>query len=144
MTVYAAEINGRAIAAFNAENEIQAEVRATSKAFRADLAVLENEGHPLWNGMDEICGKPSGNGFEVLSLTDFRNRLSKLVHLRCPGGISHGADGFSLPKLMSRPISALLLPMRRRERRCGNRAAEQRDELAALQCQRLPCFGPKG
>src|SRR5499427_6255044 len=54
MTVYVTEINGRAIAAFNAENEIQAEVRATSKPFRADLTVLENEGHPLWNGRDEI------------------------------------------------------------------------------------------
>ena len=47
MTVYVAEINGRAIAAFNAENEIQAEVRGRSKPFRADLTVLENEGHPL-------------------------------------------------------------------------------------------------
>jgi hypothetical protein len=37
MTVYVAEINGRAIAAFNAENEIQAEGRAASKPFRADL-----------------------------------------------------------------------------------------------------------
>src|SRR5262249_6398508 len=54
MTVYVAQINGRAIAAFNAENEIQAEVRVTSKPFRADLTVLENEGHPLWNGRDEI------------------------------------------------------------------------------------------
>ena len=54
MTVYVAEINGRAIAAFNAENEIQAEARAASKPFRADLTVLENEGQPLWNGTDEI------------------------------------------------------------------------------------------
>jgi hypothetical protein len=54
MTVYVAEINGRAIAAFNAENGIQAEGRAASKPFRADLTVLENEGHPLWNGRDEI------------------------------------------------------------------------------------------
>jgi len=44
MTVYVAEINGRAIAAFNAENEIQAEGRASSKPFRGDLTVLENEG----------------------------------------------------------------------------------------------------
>ena len=54
MTVYVAEINGRAIAAFNAENEIQAEARAASKPFRADLTVLENEGYPLWNGTNEI------------------------------------------------------------------------------------------
>jgi hypothetical protein len=49
-----AEVNGRAVAAFNAENENQAGVRATSKPFRAGLALLENEGHPLWNGRDEI------------------------------------------------------------------------------------------
>jgi hypothetical protein len=54
MTVFVAEINGRAIAAFNAENEIHAEERAASKPFRADLTVLENEGRPLWNGTDEI------------------------------------------------------------------------------------------
>ena len=54
MTVYVAEINGRAIAAFNAENDIQAEGRASTKPFRGDLTVLENEGQPLWNGADEI------------------------------------------------------------------------------------------
>jgi hypothetical protein len=54
MTVHVAEINGRAIAAFNAENEIQADGRASSKPFRGDLTVLENEGRPLWNGADEI------------------------------------------------------------------------------------------
>jgi hypothetical protein len=48
MTVYVAEINGRAIAAFNAENDIQAEGRASSKPFRGDLTVIENEGQPLW------------------------------------------------------------------------------------------------
>jgi hypothetical protein len=54
MTVCVAEINGRAVAAFNAENEIQADGRASSKPFRGDLTVLENEGQPLWNGADEI------------------------------------------------------------------------------------------
>ena len=54
MTVYVAEINGRAIAAFNAENDIQAEGRASSKPFRGDLTVLENGGQPLWNGADRI------------------------------------------------------------------------------------------
>jgi hypothetical protein len=54
MTVYVAEINGQAIAAFNAENDIQAEGRASSKPFRGNLTVLENEGQPLWNGADEI------------------------------------------------------------------------------------------
>ena len=54
MAVFVADINGRAIAAFNAENEIHAEGRAASKSFRADLTVLENEGRPLWDGTDKI------------------------------------------------------------------------------------------
>ena len=39
MTVYVAEINGRAIAAFNAENDLQAQGRGLSKPFRGDLRV---------------------------------------------------------------------------------------------------------
>src|SRR5262249_32219142 len=54
MTVFGAEINGRGIGAFNAENEIHAEERAASKPFQADLTVLENEGRPLWNGTDVL------------------------------------------------------------------------------------------
>jgi len=54
MAVFVADINGRAIAAFNAESEIHAEERAASKPFRADLTVLENEGRPLWEGTDKI------------------------------------------------------------------------------------------
>ncbi len=42
MTVFVAEINGRAIAAFNAENEIEAQGRAARQPFRADLTILEN------------------------------------------------------------------------------------------------------
>ena len=71
MNVFVAEINGRAIAAFNAENEIHAEGRAASKPFRADLTVLENEGRPLWNGTDEIF---------VRKLSPLRRH--NLVHLR--------------------------------------------------------------
>jgi hypothetical protein len=44
MTVYVAEINGRAIAAFNAENDIQAEARASSKPFRGDHPLTGSEG----------------------------------------------------------------------------------------------------
>ena len=65
MTVFVAEINGRAIAAFNAENEIHAEGRAASKPFRADLTVLENEGRPLWNGTDEIFDRKAIPAEEV-------------------------------------------------------------------------------
>jgi hypothetical protein len=36
------------------------------------------------NISEGICGKPSGDGFEGPSLTDFRNRLSKLDPLMGP------------------------------------------------------------
>ena len=41
------------------------------------------------------------------------------------------------------PVHLLGL-LRARCQRPGSRAAEKRNELAALQCQRLPCFGTKG
>jgi hypothetical protein len=54
MTVYVAEINGRGIAAFNTADRDSADHFVDSEPFRADLAVLESEGKPLWNGTDDI------------------------------------------------------------------------------------------
>lgn len=55
MTVYVAEISGRAIAAFDAADDIEAaEVRLTDKAFRRDLIVMQNQGRPLWDGVSQI------------------------------------------------------------------------------------------
>ena len=55
MTMYVAEINGRGIVAFNAENRATAEITSESQWFRSDLVCLDNdEGQPLWNGKDEI------------------------------------------------------------------------------------------
>jgi hypothetical protein len=49
-----------------------------------------------------ICRKPSGDGFEVPSLTDFRNRLSKLVPLSCAH--RNGPDCFSLPSSANKSL----------------------------------------
>jgi hypothetical protein len=54
MTIYVAEIEGRAIAAFHAETDIEAEEFVDAEWFRDDLMVLEFEGRPLWNGTSEI------------------------------------------------------------------------------------------
>ncbi len=54
MTIYVAEIEGRAIAAFGAETEIGAEEVAEAEWFQADLMCLESGGQPLWNGVSEI------------------------------------------------------------------------------------------
>ena len=54
MTVYVAEINGRGIAAFNTADRDSADHFVDNEPFRADLAVLESEGKPLWNGTDDI------------------------------------------------------------------------------------------
>ena len=54
MSIYVAEIEGRGIAAFSAENEIAAKTQIEDEAFRADLVALENESRPLLDGKSEI------------------------------------------------------------------------------------------
>lgn len=54
MTIYVAEIEGRAIAAFHAENEMAAEAFVESDAFQSDLMVLESDDEPLWDGEADI------------------------------------------------------------------------------------------
>ena len=51
MQTYVAEIEGRAVMSFRAENECEAQLWINSEEeVRAELKVLENEGRPLWNG----------------------------------------------------------------------------------------------
>jgi hypothetical protein len=54
MTVYVAEISGRAIVAFEAVDATAAEARLTDSAFRRDLYVFQSEGRALWDGVSEI------------------------------------------------------------------------------------------
>ena len=54
MTVYVAEIDGRAVVAFNADNDLEAELEVEDEIFQNDLAVLESSGRPLWDGEAEI------------------------------------------------------------------------------------------
>ena len=55
MTVYVAEIGGRAIAAMDAENKDAAEDWFKGEEFRSDLGCLEDEeNRPLWDGVSEI------------------------------------------------------------------------------------------
>ena len=54
MTVYVAEIDGRAVVAFNADNDLEAELAVEDEIFQNDLAVLESSGRPLWDGEAEI------------------------------------------------------------------------------------------
>jgi hypothetical protein len=89
MTVYVAEINGRAIAAFNAENDIQAEGHASSKPFRGDLRVLENEGQPPWNVADEISLNPPYQGRSETDTGEIVNsELLDFVRARWPAGLA--------------------------------------------------------
>ena len=50
MAVYVAEIDGRAVVAFNAENDLEAQVVIEDEIFQNDLAVLESRGRPIWDG----------------------------------------------------------------------------------------------
>ena len=55
MNVYTVEVNGRAVVAFNADDDVEAEAFvAIDDAFRNDLRVLENDGTALWNGTDPL------------------------------------------------------------------------------------------
>jgi hypothetical protein len=50
MGVYVAEINGRGIAAVNADQISDAEELVKNPAIEIELMVLENDGAPLWDG----------------------------------------------------------------------------------------------
>jgi hypothetical protein len=55
MQTYVAEVAGRAVIAFRAKDEIEAQKWIdTEEDVRSDLAVLENEGRPLWDGETAI------------------------------------------------------------------------------------------
>ena len=55
MTTYVVEINGRGIAAFNAENRDLAEAFFGDKGFQTDLMTFDDDqGKRLWNGIDEL------------------------------------------------------------------------------------------
>ena len=54
MTIYVAEIEGRAIVAFGAENEAEAADLIEAEWLHDDLMVLESNGRPLWDGKSEI------------------------------------------------------------------------------------------
>ncbi len=59
MPIYTAEINGRGIAAFDAADLVAAEDWAYSTVFLEDLARLETDGAPLWDGAAEINVRPA-------------------------------------------------------------------------------------
>ena len=54
MMLFVVEINGRSIAAFNAESEIAGKAFIEEEWFRSDLMALEGDGTPLWDGKSEI------------------------------------------------------------------------------------------
>src|SRR5215211_833688 len=54
MTVYVAEIKGRGIAAFHADNGSDAERLVRDHVFRDDFMVLATGGLPLWDGVTDI------------------------------------------------------------------------------------------
>ena len=59
MTVYVAEIAGRAIVAFEADGEDAAQARLADRAFRRDLYVFRSGNAALWDGASEIHLRPA-------------------------------------------------------------------------------------
>lgn len=54
MTVYVADIEGRGVAAFQADSGVDAERFVRDRVFRDDLMVLATGGLPLWDGIADI------------------------------------------------------------------------------------------
>ncbi|HZK89970.1 MAG TPA: hypothetical protein VFC56_07490 [Stellaceae bacterium] len=54
MTIFVAEIQGRGIAAFDADTKADAQQMVEADWFTEDLMVLQSEGKPLWDGSAEI------------------------------------------------------------------------------------------
>lgn len=54
MSIFVAEIDGCAVAAFDAKAAAEAREFVMEEFLRSYLMVLETEGKPLWNGMDEV------------------------------------------------------------------------------------------
>ena len=54
MTIYVAEIEGLAVAAFHAETDIAADDLAAADWFRADLGALKCGGAAVWDGKTNI------------------------------------------------------------------------------------------
>jgi hypothetical protein len=59
MIIFVIEINGRAILAFDADSQLEAEQHAMSPEIRSDLMVYETADGPIWNGQDEIVVRES-------------------------------------------------------------------------------------
>ena len=58
MSIYVAEIAGRATFAFDADSEDQAKGYLSDKSFLSDLYVLQSGGRSLWNGKSKSdCGQ---------------------------------------------------------------------------------------
>jgi len=54
MTVYVAEVKGKGIAAFHADDHSCAELRVRDRIFRDDLMALATGCVPLWDGISDI------------------------------------------------------------------------------------------
>ena len=54
MTVFVVEINGRAVAAFGAGSQSEAEALVNEGFLHEDLMTLKNDGRPLWDGSSEV------------------------------------------------------------------------------------------
>jgi hypothetical protein len=54
LTVYVADIEGRGVAAFQADSGVDAERFVRDRVFRDDLMVLATGGLPLWDGIADI------------------------------------------------------------------------------------------
>lgn len=65
MTIYVAEIDGKGIAAFQADSGMDAQRIVCDRVFRDDLMVLTSGGLPLWDGLTSIAVRQALPGEEA-------------------------------------------------------------------------------
>jgi hypothetical protein len=99
MQTYVAEVAGRAVIAFRAKDEIEAqEWIDTEEAVRSDLTVLENEGRPLWDGETPIVVR-AATFAEKAAWTRKSVELSEEEGDYNPNDTSGVSDGYGPPKI---------------------------------------------
>jgi len=65
MTIYVAEIKGRAIAAFDVVSSLDAEHFVRDRILRDDLMTLMTDDRPIWDGLADIDVRQAFSGEEA-------------------------------------------------------------------------------
>jgi hypothetical protein len=77
VTTYTIEIDGRAIAAFTADNEGEAKSFIDQQWLRYDLSRLESSNLPLWDGKQDILHRPAMSEEAAIFQTSYTEAVKR-------------------------------------------------------------------